>query len=497
MSLRWKIAAALASLAAIVAALSAGASYLVAANQLSRSIDESLIERTLVVLARPARPGQPNPIDPQRAPGADPSGPNADEPFRCPGTLRLGAVTAAQTISTTGEVLDCSGGTSIPVDASDLALATGNVDVSGLPTLTAPNGGSEIHYSIRRTRIGGDPARVLTVVRPGAGSLRLARSTVEAARVLSRLGVRLLMIAAVTILAAAGVGFLLATRIVRPITLLTQRARHIAETGDLSTTIPGSGTDEIGVLASSLSTMVDSLALSRAQQQQLISDASHEMRTPLTSLRTNVELLARAEQQPAGRLPASERAAMLDDLRFETNELATMLTELVELATDQRASAESVEAVDLEPLCATVVERAVRRSGRDIVLQATDPATGVSGRPHQLERALMNLIENAAKYSPAPGVIEVGLSGGTVSVRDHGPGIDPVDLPRVFDRFYRATSARTQPGSGLGLAIVEQIVSAHNGTVFVHNDPDGGAVVGFNLPAAPAVDARSAHLTRG
>jgi two-component system sensor histidine kinase MprB len=200
------------------------------------------------------------------------------------------------------------------------------------------------------------------------------------------------------------------------------------------------------------------------------------MRTPLTSLRTNLELLEHLEQ-----LPASERAELLEAVQVDVGELTHLLTELVELATDV-SDDEVPEALDLAELARQVVQRASRRSSRDITVVETGAEVLVSGRPLMLERAISNLVDNAVKYSPAGTPIEVTVGPGRVEVRDHGPGIAPEDQPYVFERFYRSTAARTEPGSGLGLAIVEQIVARHGGRAWASSSPEGGAVVGFQLP---------------
>jgi two-component system, OmpR family, sensor histidine kinase MprB len=223
--------------------------------------------------------------------------------------------------------------------------------------------------------------------------------------------------------------------------------------------------------------MVSALAGSREQQKRLITDASHEMRTPLTSLRTNIELMEHFE-----RLGPSDRHDILAAVQVDAGELTHLLTELVELATDQTSNNEEPEPLRLADLATDVIARASRRSGRQIALHATDPDLVVSGRPAMLERAISNLVENAVKYSPTGTPIDVNIDGGQLAVRDHGPGIPVEDQPFVFDRFYRATITRTEPGSGLGLAIVKQIVERHRGRVWAQNHPDGGAVVGFAIP---------------
>ena len=280
---------------------------------------------------------------------------------------------------------------------------------------------------------------------------------------------------------ASVLGWLVARRIVRPVVHLRDTAESIATTQDLTTPIRADGPGEVGSLARSFTTMVGALATSREQQQRLVTDASHEMRTPLTSLRTNLELLEQLD-----RLPAAERAEVLEAVQVDVGELTHLLTELVELATDG-SNDEAPEALRSRragavrgPSGRCAARAATSRSSRRRPTCRRSPAG-----PLMLERAVSNLVDNAVKYSPSDGPIEVTVGPGRVEVRDHGPGIAPEDQQLVFERFYRSTSARTEPGSGLGLAIVEQIVRRHGGQAWATNHPDGGAVVGFQL-AVPA-----------
>ena len=480
MSLRVKIALSLAVLAGIIAALASGGAYVTAARQLDRGIDETLITRARSAVSQPIRRDGPGSI----------GRPGERDTLRCPDPSDLQSLAAAQILEADGTVVSClTGGTTIDPTANDLAIAAGTASDSDRDRYDDDDG--TVPYHLGNVGPGHDGLRVITMAFPSGGAIQLARDTEESRRVLDGLQIRLLLIALTGIALAAGVGFLLATRIVRPIRRLTTTAEHIAATRDLTTPVPHGGSDEIGSLSQSFTTMVASLAESQDQQQRLISDASHEMRTPLTSLRTNLELLARAEQPSAGTLSPEDRRAVIEDLRFETGELTTLLTELVELATD-RSGGELPADTDLAALCNGVAERARRRTGRPIaVIDASgapvEEGTTLPMRQHMIERAVSNLIDNAVKYSPDGAAVDVIVDGGTVTVRDHGPGIAPDDLPRVFDRFYRATTARTEPGSGLGLAIVSQIVETHGGHVFAHNRADGtsGATVGFSLPTEP------------
>lgn len=476
MSLRVRIAVTLAVLAGVIASLASLGAYLTASRQLDAAIDETLITRATAAVSRP--------INDRGRPG--PGGNRFGQP-RCPDTTDQQSLRAVQLLSD-GRVVACTvGGASITPTSAQLALASGDADSHRVRSI-----GDDILYRIDTMRVDDEESRVITMSFPQGGAIQLARDTDEARRVLESLQLRLVAIAALAIAVAAAVGAALATRIVRPIRELTAAAQRIASTRDLATPIPLGGNDEIGSLSDSFTTMVSSLAESRDQQQRLISDASHELRTPLTSLRTNLELLARADETDAGRLSAEDRRDILADLEFETTELTALLTELVELATDRSGADDPVEPVDLGRLAVAVAARAERRTGRDISVVDRDgrsiDQSGVTvvGRPPMLERAVSNLVDNAVKYSPAGAAVTVVVDGGSLEVRDLGPGIAPEDLPRIFDRFYRATSARTEPGSGLGLAIVSQVVAAHGGRVFASNHTSG-AVVGFELPvSAPA-----------
>ena len=221
--------------------------------------------------------------------------------------------------------------------------------------------------------------------------------------------------------------------------------------------------------------MVDTLGTSRAQQQRLITDASHEMRTTLTSLRTNIELLGRANG-----LPDAQRTEVMDALQLEVGELSDLVAELVELATDSSRT-EPTEPVVLADIAGNATTRAIRRYGREVTVVAVTDLQPIDGQPAQLERAIWSLVNNAIKYSPAGSSVEFAVTSTDVVVRDSGPGIATEDQPHVFDRFYRSTLARAEPGSGLGLAIVQRIVQRHRGRGAATNRPSGGAEVGFSL----------------
>lgn len=223
--------------------------------------------------------------------------------------------------------------------------------------------------------------------------------------------------------------------------------------------------------------MIEALATSREQQQQLISDASHELRTPLTSLQTNAELLGRTDLGP------DQVVGVVRGIQLEVTELTNLVTEIVDLAADRASTDEVPAQVSLSDIAHTVIDRAIRRTGREITLATTGVDT-VLTRPHMMERAVANLVDNALKYSPPSTAVEVTIHDTRLVVLDRGSGISGEDLPHVFDRFYRSVATRTEPGSGLGLAIVKQIVERHDGTVEATNREHGGAAVGFELPPA-------------
>jgi two-component system sensor histidine kinase MprB len=462
MSLRWRIAAGLAAIAAFVCALAAVGAYLSTARQLQAGVDNSLLTRSQEL----SMPTTHVERDRARPKGTPP--PIIDRAVPCPPTAAYQTFPVAQIVAPDGSVQAClDGGPVIPPGKVDLALAQ--------------QGGNSV---LRTVEINGTSYRVLTVAWK-SGAFQTARDLTEMHRVLGALRLRLAGLALAGVAAAGLLGWLVARRIVRPVERLRDAAELIASTQDLSTPVPTEGSGEVGSLARSVTTMVSALATSRDQQQRLITDASHELRTPLTSVRTNIELLRRAED-----LPSEQRREVLADLQLEVEELTNLVTELVELATDRASTDETTERLQLGEVARAVVARATRRTGRTVQLDVRGDDTVVA-RPQMLERAISNLVDNALKYSPPPFPVHVMVNTRQLEVLDGGPGIPQEDQPRVFDRFYRSVNARTAPGSGLGLAIVKQIVERHGGRVWAENRPAGGARVGFELPPGPGLTANS------
>jgi two-component system, OmpR family, sensor histidine kinase MprB len=350
----------------------------------------------------------------------------------------------------------------LPIDAEDREIAHAQ---------------NESHY--RNVTVDGQNYRMITASLRNGGAVQIARKVSETDDVLDVLRARLVIIALSGIAFAALAAWLVMRRATRPIEQLTDTAERIAETQDLATPIPVKGDDEVGRLAASFNTMLIALDTSREQQQRLVVDASHELRTPLTAVRTNIDFLGHATT-----LDAEQRAQLIAETRLELDELTNLVSEMVELATDVR-SEEAVEPIVLADVVNDVATRFRRRTGTDITVTVV-PGDGteagvVDGRRAMLDRAVANLVDNALKFSPSGAAVDVTVRGTTVEVADRGPGIDAEDRARVFDRFYRATSARTLPGSGLGLSIVSQIAALHGGTVTLDAREGGGTVARLAL----------------
>jgi two-component system sensor histidine kinase MprB len=307
-----------------------------------------------------------------------------------------------------------------------------------------------------------------------AYALQLARPLTEVDESLEQIRTLLFIISLGGIAAAAALGLVVTSAALAPVRRLTETTERVTETGDLSERIDASGRDELSRLAGSFNTMLAALEESTRAQRQLVLDASHELRTPLTSLRTNIEVLASEAELPAG-----ERERLLSDVVEQLGELTTLIGELMELARGEQPPAQP-EDVRLDLVTADTVER-IRRNWPGVTFTTELEESVVHGVPATIERAVGNLLDNAAKWSAPGGEVEVAVRNGELTVRDHGPGIDEGDLPYIFDRFYRAPSARGLPGSGLGLAIVRQVAEAHGGEVVAERVEGGGTRMTLRL----------------
>ena len=380
----------------------------------------------------------------------------------------------------------------LPSDGSQPFVVGGQRPPDSIVELTVARG--QDGYSIRTATQDGQTMRVVAVpaggFADGGFALVMAQSTAPTDHTLRVLTVVLLIVGGIGVVVAAMIGLLIARAGLRPVDELTAAAEHIARTEQL-TPIPVHGDDELARLTAAFNAMLTALDSSRSRQKQLVADAGHELRTPLTSLRTNLDLLIQNDQtRPEAQLPTADRSALLVDVRAQIEELSALVGDLVELSRDDgpssAAAAAMVETVDLSDVVDRAVERVRRRAPRVRFDVVTEPWE-LQGQPAALERAVTNLLDNAAKWSPDGGTVWVRLVAGTLTVTDQGPGISDEDLPHVFERFYRSLDARSLPGSGLGLAIVDQTMRRHGASVTATRATIGGTIMTVTLPGAGAV----------
>lgn len=433
MSLRWKIALALAGLTFVASAVVGIAMYRVTRDRLLTEIDRSLVD---------VNPG----------PGR---GPLRLEQLGGRGPLRG---LEAQIVRADGSVAETT--FADPVTNTD--LTDDAASVANRPGVSA----------FATVSVNGDDYRVRTVGIP-RGAYQIARSLAETDRVLRGVRVRAIALSLIVSGIAAGIGVLIANSVTGPLRRLTAAAEHVGTTGRLDASVGTTGDDEVGRLSGAFDGMLGALASSREQQRRLVQDAGHELRTPITSIRTNLDVMRRHPD-----LSDADRAAVVEDIHAEVEQLTGLVNEIVAVSTGDVVD-EPREQLDLAELASDVVARYQRRSGREIVVVA-EPCTVVAQRT-AVQRALSCLLDNATKFDPSGAPIEVSVGGGGIAVADRGPGIPEPELALVFERFHRTEDARTMPGSGLGLSIVRDVAERHGGSAFARNRHGGGAVVGFRL----------------
>ena len=331
------------------------------------------------------------------------------------------------------------------------------------------------HYFVRDTTI--QEMRFREVVAPlqqPFGAVMVIHPLHDVDHELERLRLILILVSLGGVGAAGLAGFLIARTTLSPVLRLTAAAERIAKTRDPSERVSEQGGGEMRRLGHAFNTMLEALDEALETQRRFVADASHELRTPLTSMQTNIEVLKQSE-----RLEPRQRTQLFADLEREAHEMRDLITGLLELARGD-ANLER-RPVQLDELVESAVERARTRFPSVEWDEQLDP-TEIDGVPERLDRAVWNLLENAGKWNNGGGPVEVRLHGGDLTVRDHGPGIAAEDRDHVFDRFYRATAARSLPGSGLGLAIVREIAEAHGGSVSAEEADGGGALLRLSLP---------------
>ncbi|MFJ9888514.1 ATP-binding protein [Streptomyces sp. NPDC091287] len=363
------------------------------------------------------------------------------------------------------------GRSAIPIDATDRAVAAG-VREDATHTTRAEDGAEmRVHTSPAQNR----PGLAVSVAVPMA----------QVTDPLNQLAWVLLAVSGIGVVGAGAAGLWIARAGLRPVDELTEAVEHVARTEDLTVRIPVDGEDEIARLSSSFNSMTAQLASSRDRQAQLIADAGHELRTPLTSLRTNVELLARSDE--TGRMiPPEDRKALMASVKAQMTELAALIGDLQELARPDAAEPGPLQVVALHEVTRTALRRA-RLRGPELTITEDLAPWYVRAEPAALERAIVNVLDNAVKFSPPGGTVDVRLHRGELTVRDRGPGIPAEDLPHVFERFWRSPTARQLPGSGLGLSIVARTVHQAGGSIALRPAPDDGpgTVAALTLPGAP------------
>ncbi|MBM2823315.1 MAG: integral rane sensor signal transduction histidine kinase [Thermoleophilia bacterium] len=447
MSFRARIAVSTAAAVALTVALASVLVYLVAREQIRAPVDEALEQRAADI--------SQHPLGVFDAPGGGTFLAVRPEFGEARGYVQL-------VKSDGGVLLPPRQDIQLPVDDDVRAVASG----------ASPAFWKDVD-------VDGTHLRVFTFAYGPEAAVQIARPLAEADKSLEQIGLFLLLITAGGVVIAAGLGLVVARAALTPVTRLTETAERVTETRDLSERIDVSGRDELSRLAASFNTMLAALAESTRAQRQLVADASHELRTPLTSVRTNIEVLASDRA-----LPPDERGRLLADVVEQLSEMTTLIAELIELARAEQTTAEP-EDLRLDVLVAEAVERA-RRNRPGVAYSTELEESTVRGVPATIERAVTNLLDNAAKWSPPGATVEVAVRDGQLAVRDHGPGIADEDLPYVFDRFYRARSARGMPGSGLGLAIVRQVAEAHGGEVVAEPAEGGGTRMVLDLGVAVA-----------
>ena len=440
MSFRARLALVAAAAVALAVLLASAVVYVVVRDELRGTVDDALRDRAAEISRFPLRAIQEGDRPVLEGPGLG----------GAPGYIQV-VQSDGTTIRPPEERVE------LPVSDHVLAVANGK----GGPFFSDTHV-SDVHL------------RVFTIPGSSGFAVQIARPLTEVDKSLDRIRFYLILIALGGIAVAATLGLAVTRAALAPVRRLTEASERVTETGDLSERIESRGQDELSRLASSFNTMLGALEQSTQAQRQLVADASHELRTPLTSLRTNIEVLAGNR-----RLPAGERERLLHDVVEQLGEMTTLIAELIELARGDQPLAEH-EDVRLDLIAADAVDRA-RRNRPSVTFTTSFAESLVHGDRATIERAVGNLLDNAAKWSQADGEVEVHVQDGEVIVRDHGPGIDEEDLPFVFDRFYRARSARGMSGSGLGLAIVRQVAEAHGGSVFVERAEGGGTRISLRL----------------
>jgi two-component system sensor histidine kinase MprB len=480
MTLRTRIAAVAGIAVAVAVLLGAALAYVAIRSELRGEVDSALRTRAQVLAYGPGGggggPGMPHG---DQGPGDGdgsifgPKGPPGYRDFDRSAPAFGGAAGYVQVVAPDGEVLRPRG-------------ESGQLPAGGAARDIAANGSGQRYDDVH---VGGNHLRVLTIGVGPIGAVQIARPLAEVDSVMSKVRLILLLMAVGGVALGAALGAGVARTALAPIRRFTSGTEAIASAGDVSRRMPVESEDELGRLARSFNATLDELEQSVDAQRQLVADAGHELRTPIASLRANIQVL-----EDADRLPEAELAALRNDIVGELDELTALVADVVELARGAKGDEGVVDDVRLDLIVESLVDRAKRRAGDEVNFDVDVEPVLVTGQPERISRAVSNLLDNARKWSPPGGLIEVRLRGDELTVRDHGPGFDGKDLPHLFDRFFRSDRARAMPGSGLGLAIVRQAAEAHGGSVEAANAPGGGALVRVRFGGEAAQEPLTQHL---
>jgi two-component system sensor histidine kinase MprB len=389
----------------------------------------------------------------------------------------FGVLTYTQVITESGAVWAPPGDLGLLTpSAAAIEVARGAVGAAGSTGATGAGETAGSFYSV--ARINGSRAMVLTEhLAPGL-AMQVAEPLTTTDQDVATVGATLALLSAVGVVAATLLGWAVARAGLAPVARLASVAEEVTLTGDPDRRVEVQRRDELGRLATSFNAMLNALQRSLDAQRRLVSDASHELRTPLASLRLNADLLAAHPE-----MPAAERADVLDRVTGQAAELSRLVASITDLARGEPPLKDRSR-VRLDAVTSEVLD-AARRDWPKTRFAADLDGGVVEGSAERLRVAMKNLLDNAAKFGPPEGPVEVRLLGGELIVRDHGPGIAEEDLPFVFDRFYRALASRSAPGSGLGLAVVREIVAGHEGTIVAESAPGGGTIMRLTLPCDP------------
>jgi two-component system, OmpR family, sensor histidine kinase MprB len=478
MSLRGRITAAVAIGVTAVVLVLAVVVYMSVRSHLRSEIDHALVQRAQAQAGMP-----PGSQGPPAAGGGHFGGGRRPDRFQAPGGDPLGGAPGYfQAVLSNGNKLGVGGGSALlPSTKEAIAVARSG---SGHAFFDQTVDGEHLRvYAFASSLYDQDD----NTVSPAA--IEVARPLTEVDSVLHQLLYTFGAVILAGILLALAMGAAISRTALAPIGRFINRTEAVTGALDGSERLEEGDTEELARLAASFNQTLDALEKSVASQRHLVADASHELRTPIAALRSNIQIFL-----DSGRLPPEERTGLQAAIIAELDELTQLVDDVLELSRGA-AAPEAVEELRLDTIVAEAIERTTRRAP-DLRFTTDLEPTTIRQVHERVARAVINILDNARKWSPHEGEVEVRLlHDGVLEVRDHGPGFPERDLPHVFDRFYRAERSRTMPGSGLGLAIVSQTAKAGGGFAEAANAPDGGAIVRASfgkpvaVPAEPATPA--------